>query len=480
MKRSGRLALWLILLPFCAVVAAIAAFFLAVNHTQIELEKYRATLAARGEKLAIQDLVPASSLEADNGAPALIAIARRLAAASAAHETSMITPGQFEKSPGLAEVLHRRKSAIKQERDVPWDSVEAALEPLSPGLAQLRQATQAQILDLQPNYLMGFATSLDFLPPLIKSVQLLAAESVLDLRAGKPAPAVENVEATLRISEMLSHQHLLISQLVALSALSIGQITTWEILQSDSVTPPQLAALQAAWERLRPAAAFADTLRMERATALPNFDEDWSRATPGYFTGSPPSSSLPGTPAEWKAAFDFTLWKAAYRYSDERHFLENYQAILDASQSLSLHDDWRPVFGAIAKVESTFASAGLSRLFSQMVMPAIQSSARRFPIGAAIQRLAIAAIALKRYQLDHQGELPAQLAGLVPGYLREVPIDPMDGQPLRYRPSGHTFLLYSVGADATDNGGNAAKPPGAPRSRMIGDRTDIVWPQPVK
>ncbi len=72
------------------------------------------------------------------------------------------------------------------------------------------------------------------------------------------------------------------------------------------------------------------------------------------------------------------------------------------------------------------------------------------------QRLVITAIALKRYQL-RQGKYPARLQDLTPGYLSEIPLDPMDGKPLRYQPKpGDTFLLYSVGEDS--KGQTAATP----------------------
>ena len=52
-----------------------------------------------------------------------------------------------------------------------------------------------------------------------------------------------------------------------------------------------------------------------------------------------------------------------------------------------------------------------------------------------------------------RGRYPATLQDLTPKILREVPTDPFDGQPLRYRPQGNSYLLYSVGPDLKDNGG---------------------------
>ena len=100
-------------------------------------------------------------------------------------------------------------------------------------------------------------------------------------------------------------------------------------------------------------------------------------------------------------------------------------------------------------------------------------------VGAEVAReLTITALALKRYQLRH-GQYLADLSALVPEFLASVPRDPADGQPLRYRlkPDG-TFLLYSIGEDGTDNGGDAS-PAGNAESLSWQRGRDLVWPCPA-
>lgn len=63
-----------------------------------------------------------------------------------------------------------------------------------------------------------------------------------------------------------------------------------------------------------------------------------------------------------------------------------------------------------------------------------------------------AALAIERHRLA-TGEVPAELATLVPQYLEAVPIDPFDGQAIRYRRTEPGYLLYSIMEDGQDNGG---------------------------
>ena len=66
--------------------------------------------------------------------------------------------------------------------------------------------------------------------------------------------------------------------------------------------------------------------------------------------------------------------------------------------------------------------------------------------------LAKAALAIERYRLA-TGGVPSELAELVPAYLDEVPIDPFDARPIRYKRTEPGYLLYSVMEDGEDNGG---------------------------
>jgi len=66
--------------------------------------------------------------------------------------------------------------------------------------------------------------------------------------------------------------------------------------------------------------------------------------------------------------------------------------------------------------------------------------------------MARTALAIERFRLA-TGKIPAQLTDLVPKYLDQAPLDPFDGQPLRYRRTEPGYVLYSVREDGRDNGG---------------------------
>jgi hypothetical protein len=75
------------------------------------------------------------------------------------------------------------------------------------------------------------------------------------------------------------------------------------------------------------------------------------------------------------------------------------------------------------------------------------------------------------------------LNALVPEFLAAVPMDLIDGQPLRYRLNADgSFVLYSVGENGKDDGGNPALEPNVKSTSyqwQNANALDWVWPQPA-
>ena len=56
------------------------------------------------------------------------------------------------------------------------------------------------------------------------------------------------------------------------------------------------------------------------------------------------------------------------------------------------------------------------------------------------------------FQEEHR-RLPKELNESLPRFLTKVPLDPLTGKPLLFRPEVISYKLYSVGPNGTDDGG---------------------------
>jgi hypothetical protein len=87
-----------------------------------------------------------------------------------------------------------------------------------------------------------------------------------------------------------------------------------------------------------------------------------------------------------------------------------------------------------------------------LILPHYAVLARIAPQGLAYNRVGQVALAVEAYHRAHQ-RLPESLNQLVPRFLSNIPIDPIDGAQLRYLRQGTLCRIYSIGCNETDDGG---------------------------
>ena len=101
----------------------------------------------------------------------------------------------------------------------------------------------------------------------------------------------------------------------------------------------------------------------------------------------------------------------------------------------------------------------VSHIIVSLSLPALQGGIISGIRTEARQNCCIAAIATQRYRIKH-GTLPrilTDLKDLIPGKdasKSSRPIDPFDGQPLRFKTSENGVIIYSIGENKVDNGGD--------------------------
>ncbi|HWI57647.1 MAG TPA: hypothetical protein VNZ22_10505 [Bacillota bacterium] len=483
------------------LLAALPVLIWTFHHRAVA--RFQEQLLATGERLKIEELLPPWTPPEQNGA----LLFRQTMGSWGPGVANLL-----EKNPPVAMQLVAPGKAmvgwaqpdVRSATTNTWSEVEAVLAPYQETLALVRAAAERPIFDFQLDYRQGFGLVLPHLAPLKRTEQRLATATLCELHQGEMAAASTNVQVMLALVKATAHERLAISQLVRIAMAHICLAATWELLQSPNLTGDQLAALQRDWTELKFLQPAEESLTLERAFGLMMLDRmrnsgrqcrqvmsslgSRGPVTFGYSFGQSADTALREIVLGTKEAH----WRWFLSYPDQLRTLQGYQVVLESFRSVrggqpfAVARSRQQARLAEMRLQSTneefglhFDASGpeLRSLFSQAVVSLGGLLNRVFGAEAA-RELTITAVALKRYQLRY-GQYPGELSALVPEFLMALPRDPADGQPLRYhlKPDA-TFLLYSVGEDGLDDGGDASQTDKSEGVRWQKGR-DLVWPQPA-
>ena len=267
-----------------------------------------------------------------------------------------------------------------------------------------------------------------------------SARMHLALKAGDRDEFLAAFETNLALARMLYHQPFMIDMLVAnaIEAMAYNRLRYAFPQHPDA---DWLDGIEAAIDRQRLSLPRDHVFQSVRFTLLDTvawFFRDTSNTRFGRF--SPGLDSIGGIGG---GIGSVELGMRLGTYAENRDTLNEYY---DAVAEAALLDP----FERTTSVHHPDDLLLLNLLRSSISQPLyVASQLEVWRRGTAVM------IALERYYLDH-GSYPDTLSVLVPEHLAVLPVDPWTGEPLRYRPIGEgagTYVLYSVGPDATDDGG---------------------------
>jgi len=462
------------------------------------VENYRNQLVANGEKLTVQELHPRTVPLQENS----VAIFRKANGLLNQHQffdTNAAPTAMRPVKPGKAMVAWAQPD-VRGDKTNTWEEVQAAAADERELIELLETIIDRPTLDFHLDYGVGFTLLLPHLAPLKHFAQRLSSTSICDLQRGDAESASVKIRATLAIAKGMENERLIISQLVRIAIVNIAVTATWEFLQSPKVTDEQLAALQREWTAAEFLGGGENALLMLRALCeaaaarMRQSSEEFRQQATMYSRRSSPGPSGWFDQAANLAVLKTkeSVWRFAWSDPDELKMLRGQQIILDAFRlartgqafQTALRQQETGLAALGVRVQSSDPERGLfgidenvSSMMSQSLVSIGRFPYRIFRIEAARQ-IVIGAIALKRYQLRH-GSFPARLSDMVPEFVAAVPDDPMDGKPLRYRLNlGGTYVLYSVGEDGKDDGGDVSPATPSKTATWLQGR-DWVWPLPA-
>ena len=220
----------------------------------------------------------------------------------------------------------------------------------------------------------------------------------------------------------------------------------WEGIADGKWNENQLKVFQEVFEGDNWLADFKQTMRGERAFSILTLDmiAD-SSETYAHFLGYDKESPLSHFlfPRGWIYQNKLNICRWEDRSLSD--IVNEKNMTLDMEQVPSLD------------IENGNLKSSPYQIFARMMVPALSQATLQLAQAQTVSDRAAIACAIERYRLT-TGSLPKTLDQLVPIYMETQPHDVINGEPLIYRPEGNRrYLLYSVGSDQSDDGGDFEK-----------------------
>ncbi len=500
-----------------ALIALVVAFLLVERFRgQIALAVYKRELVARGEKLSAQDFI-ATALDSDNGAPEAIAAIEQLARGTVLPNSPpprmrLLSSGRaivgFHEREWVDTSAYRDGEWVNESVTNRWEQIATDLKTNATILAKIRTALDKPVLNNRLDYAQGPKLRIPHLAKAKSLTAWLGAEIQLSLREERIHGAASSLRCQIRLPRLMAEDQVLISELVRVAIGAIARTDTWEALQWNGWNDEELAVLQDAWQSQRFANAMSRSLERElmslhitheqlRASneetyqlfeAFAKFasffdsmldgDESEEAGEGGIWERIPFHEDLTEF---WRRQIYCRVWRFAWSHQAELHDLKIVHQALGmmreaaAAESCGSIKDKLEAFDDAAHYRNLynrvrFSGFHVAGAYSKAIMKAIRAETDR--------ALCLTAIGLKRYSLRH-GKMPATLNALVPDFLASVPVDYLDGKQIKYHlDDDGSFILYSVGEDGRDDGGDLTPPAGS-KSKDLWRRRDYVWPAPA-
>ncbi|HJT32636.1 MAG TPA: hypothetical protein VJ783_11390 [Pirellulales bacterium] len=316
----------------------------------------------------------------------------------------------------------------------PWPQLDAAEQLLARYRGSLEEMHQAAREGGQARFPTRFADGIQMLLPHAQQLRigarLLALESVVAAHRGQPDAAVDSIVAMFAVARSLEQEPVLISQLVRMALGGMARQRIQWLLSAATLDDGQLARLDAELAASDYQKPLRQGLLGERVIGIVGFENPETlggEAVIGRLTGS----------------------------SDQAMYLERMNEMIAAADKSGPE---RKAAIELAEMRlrqlAGTTSARLKYPLTLLLLPALSAAADAATRNEAERDATRVAVAFERFRL-REGRLPEKLDELVPDFLGSVPSDPYGGGPLHYRADETEYLVYSVGPNGIDDGGQS-------------------------
>jgi len=451
--------------------AAIPAFQKVNSFGHRELEAYVAVLRSKGERVTFPELAATLSRHTNDSFARLTNLMLKLGPAPAdAQDLWMARFAETGHARPLCSLDFPWTATSNGAPNGSWSELSRRIADAAPLLREANHLLERPAPNLGP-WTNCFDRPIGW-PEKRQAANWLACAALSDLRNDRRDAALADIRALAGLANVHKEEFVMASQMARAAVGETGCDLIWEALQRSGWNEGQLVAMQRYWETHDFLAALETAMEGERCAPLEAIAICRDRSRP----------EAP-RPRNLRHAIAYQAYRTTVMENDALYGLRHLHTEVGFARQLRQDRPFNEVMESFRKLDDRLEKKfrSVTRVFyliSAIAIPDYKKAFVRAAKTEAARRLAITAIALRRYELKH-GKPAPDLPSLVPEFLSDVPRDCMDSQLLKYRanPDG-SAVLYSIGEDGKDDGGNSAsrKPRVASGLR---DGHDMVWPLPA-
>ena len=303
-----------------------------------------------------------------------------------------------------------------------------------------------------------------------------------DVSQGRIAEALEDCLAVARAGRHWQQSSTIVEQLVALAMARMAEEEILHIVGRQRFSATELADLQRQVAALYPQRFPLVDTQSERLVFLDVVQHVFTDQGPGGGHVIPAATGGLLRQEMHEDYGDVTenqlLWTTLSIFHAGRdETLAKAEAIFDQQKELSRLSPYEKRARQATTISQTVTSLSRHRYaLVRAMVPALDRVMELGYRGRALHEATLTVLALQRYRQE-KGAYPATLDELKhAGYLADLPPDPYSDKPLSYKAAGSSFILYSLGPDFHDDGGESGRNQEG-RPKAWADKGDTVfWP----
>lgn len=321
------------------------------------------------------------------------------------------------------------------------------LKQFDPELREITEASRRPYCRFPLDYSLGVEIQSKHFDPLQALTSLFQLRACAELRAGQNDAAWEDARTMLRIANHIGSQQMIIPMLVKITLWQKAMQVVWEGIAARAWTEPQLAALQDDLAGVDFLADLDKAFHSDRAAFNTTFANMFAK---------PQNPQPDDTVGQMQKVTPNGLF-----YRNVLNLNLYYDNYLFKIADVPAHRVNRNISEALEKdMEGLHTQHFLGirifnpyKVLAAIAMPVMTALESKNALSQMRSEEAVVACALERHRLAN-GHYPASLQDLIPQFLKKVPLDVVDGQPLHYRLNADgSYLLYTDGWNGKDDGG---------------------------